>query len=129
MIDAGSQLLMDVLTPSIPIRERNLIIDTALRNAGLLEAPTQGADLRDFVTGPVRHAAVTHLGETKGELLAVYVMEALGFNETDETAVRDGKTLTLPRAGAPRAHVGVAQPRRVGQGEPSTTRDYEGSES
>lgn len=98
--DRGSVLLFDLMSTSLSLQERVLVVDGALRNAGLLDVPLSGRALRAFVNRPFRAAAVDVVGEERAEEVVARVLDYLDREAQADTVpprliVRVAATLLL----------------------------------
>jgi len=125
--DPGTTLMLDLMSRSTTVRERVVVMDTALRNAGVLEVPRGGPSLRHFVVGAFRRAAAEVLGEERG--LAV-MTEVVDFIERESHAdtlppAKGGAGATLHRMSATRDQTPTGAPVSQGKRRKAKTLGYD----
>ncbi len=121
-----TRILRDALDRVVPIGRHALVLGEALRNGGLLDVPSDEAEFRAFVKGPLVQAATIHLGEAMAETLRTTLAGGLAAAGRPNgtlplTAPIERPSERLTPGGASRAKTGEARGSTLAYGAERTT--------
>ncbi len=107
----NEELILETLAEVVPGGRHSIVIGEAMRNAGLLDVPSDAVAFRSFVQGPLRRAVHLVLGEVAAAQIIGRLVVDLSGTASDGTIPLGSQHAHTPSP--PRQRAAVKAPKRV----------------